>query len=124
MAITKFDHVSIYTRNPNREIEFYRDFFGYELESNHEIPEMNIHVYHLKNKEEHVELISPLNGEIFTQDGIKHIAYKSDDIEADFRLFKEKGADIIHERVQRHKHSSLFFIRSPGGIFIEIIQHF
>ena len=124
MSIRKFDHVSIYTRQPEKEIEFYGECFGYKLESHHEISSMKIHVYHLKKGEEHLELISPTDREILTEDGIRHIAFLSDDIEEDFRIFSEKRADLLHDKVERHEHSALFFIRGPSGEFIEVIQHF
>lgn len=124
MSIIKFDHVSIYTRQPEKEIEFYGEFFGYKLESHHEISSMKIHVYHLKKGGDHLELISPTDREILTEDGIRHIAFLSDDIKEDFRSFKNRGADLLHDEVERHQHSALFFMRGPSGEFIEVIQHF
>ncbi len=123
MSIKKFDHVSIYTRQPEKEIAFYRELFGYSLESQNEIPSMKIYIYHLKKGEEHLELISPTGRDIFVEDGIRHIAFLSDDIEEDFLIFRKKGADLLNDEVERHEHSALFFMRGPSGEFIEVIQH-
>ncbi|MCE1246705.1 MAG: VOC family protein [Firmicutes bacterium] len=123
MAIKKFDHFSILAKKPEEVIEFYSKFLGYSLKYKKEIPLMHMNVFMLENNGELMEIIQPTGTDIKMSDGLKHIAFLSDDIEADFKDFVEKGAQMLHTEIQRSGDISFFFAKSPSGEMVEVIQH-
>lgn len=124
MALTRFDHVSILAHDPSPVIEFYCGVLGFEQVQKREIKEMQMVIYDLKVRDDFIEVIQPVGQAMGMADGIKHIAFESDDIEKDFARFREKGAKIVHKAVQRFENIAFFFIQAPSGEFVEIIQYF
>jgi catechol 2,3-dioxygenase-like lactoylglutathione lyase family enzyme len=123
MSIKKLDHVSLFINNPDPVLEFYRDILGFSLASKREIESMNMVVYDLRNNGDYVEIIQQMHGDSKHGDGIKHIAFLSDNIEEDFEEFINKGVHMLHNDVQVFGNASFFFVKSPGGELIEIIQY-
>ncbi len=123
MAVSRLGHISILTRKPDEVISFYRDFFGFELTFKNEIEVMGMVIFHLKKGDDFIEVVQPLS-ENQNTDGIKHMAFLSDDIESDFEEFKEKKANMIFPDIQRFEKQAFFFIKSPSGEMVEIIQYF
>ncbi|HAH06133.1 MAG TPA: hypothetical protein DCM05_06330 [Elusimicrobia bacterium] len=121
MAIRKIDHVSILTRDAEKTLSFYRDLLGFRLEQKREHPELGMNLYLLEARGDRVEVLEPLKqgGE----GGLKHVAFLSDDIDADLEAFKAKGAALVHKEVQRHGAVSFFFVRAPAGELVEVIAH-
>lgn len=122
MSIKKLDHISIMAKNPQEVMEFYKNFFNLELISRRELSAMCMNIYLLKGMGEIIEIIEPTK-ENKMEDGLKHIAFFSDNIEEDFNIFKEKGATLIHKEVQHTENLSFFFVKSPSGELVEIIQY-
>jgi len=123
MAILKLDHVSILANEPEAVLNFYKDFLGFKLVSERTIKEMGMTIYDLKRGSDYIEVIEPSEKGKMT-DGIKHIAFLSDNIEEDLRAFKDKGALLLHKEVQRHINLGFFFAKSPTGEFVEVIQYY
>ena len=123
IAIQKLDHVSILAHKPESVVEFYEEFLGFKLVSKREVEKMHMNIYDLKARDEHIEIIQPTSQDIRMSDGIKHVAFLSDNIREDFESFKEKGAKLLHKEVQKQENVSFFFARSPSGEFVEIIQY-
>ena len=124
MALIRFDHVSVLAHEPTPVISFYRDVLGFELVQEREIKEMKMVIFDLKVRDDFIEVIQPVGQEMKMADGIKHIAFESDDIEADFKSFHAKGAKLVHKEVQKFGNVAFFFIQAPTGEFVEIIQYF
>jgi glyoxylase I family protein len=124
MAIVKIDHVSILSKEPEDLMKFYGELLGFHLDSTREVPAFKMNVFNLKARGDYIEVIQPTPpGESKTPDGIKHVAFLSDDIEADFARMKEKGAALVHDKVQKFETNLFFFMKSPSGEFVEIIQY-
>ena len=123
MAIKKLDHFSILSKKPEETIEFYEKFFGYTLKYKKEIPLMHMNVFMLESNGELMEIIQPTGTDIKMTDGLKHIAFLSDDIEADFKVFTDNGARMLHTEIQISGDLSFFFAKSPSGEMVEVIQH-
>lgn len=124
MAITKMDHVAILAKNSGRTVDFYREFLGFRETFRQEIKLMHMIIIFLERDGDKIEIIEPTGNDIKMNDGLKHVAFSSDDIDSDFDYFQKKGAKLLHKEVQRHEKVAFFFTRSPSGEFIEIIQHF
>jgi len=121
MAIQRLDHVSILSGEPEKVIAFYGDNLGFALESTVEMESMKI--FYLKIGPDVIEIIQPLPAGTQASGGLKHVAFLSDDIEADFASFSRGGAAMVHKEIQRHGKVSFFFVKSPGGELVEIIQY-
>lgn len=122
MALRKLDHVSILVKDPGPTLDFYEKALGFRLERKRELPEMGMTIYELKARGDFVELIVPADPSKGA-DGLKHIAFLSDDIEADFEAFKRAGVRLLHSSVQKHGDVSLFFAQAPSGHSVEVIQY-
>lgn len=121
MAILDLDHVSILAADPQAVADFYQRFLGFAEVSRREVPGMLI--LDLVKGRDHVEVIQPTDGREVRAGGLKHVAFRSDDVRADFARFREEGAQMLHEEVQRSTMCDYFFMRSPGGEWVEILQH-
>ncbi|MCD4785763.1 MAG: VOC family protein [Candidatus Eremiobacteraeota bacterium] len=124
MAITKMDHVAILAKDSGKTVDFYREFLGFKETFRQEIKLMHIVIILLERDGDKIEVIEPTGNDIMMNDGLKHIAFLSDDIDSDFESFQKKGAKLLHKEVQRHEKVAFFFARSPSGEFVEVIQHF
>lgn len=122
MAITKLDHVSLQAAQPGPVLEFYRNLLGFELARKREFPALGMNIYDLKRGGDFVEVIEP-TAPGGSGGGLKHLAFLSDDIDADLAVFRGKGACLVHDAVQRHGDCAFFFVRGPVGEFVEIIQY-
>ena len=123
MAITKLDHISILVSDAAAVTKFYQGFLGFELSAEREFPDLGMKIFDLKARGEFIEVIEPLKKDSPMTDGIKHVAYLSDDIEADFKDFKNRGARLLHKSVQHHGEASFFFIAAPAKTMLEVIQY-
>lgn len=121
MAIEALDHVSILAADAPAVVDFYVHLLGFRETARRQAPGMEIR--DLQRGTDHVEIIQPTEGDPPRSGGIKHVAFRSDDIAADFARFRESGARLLHEEVQRSPHCAYFFVRSPGGEWVEIIQY-
>jgi catechol 2,3-dioxygenase-like lactoylglutathione lyase family enzyme len=121
MSIKKLDHISITAGEVEKTLEFYKTFLGFEIISKTELPALNMNIFILKNREELIEILEPLGTK--TDGGLKHIAFLSDNIEEDFKDFKEKGAVFATKEIQNFETLSFFFVKSPSGELVEIIYY-
>jgi catechol 2,3-dioxygenase-like lactoylglutathione lyase family enzyme len=123
MAITKLDHISILAKNPDPVIDFYGKFLSFTQKFKKEIPLMHMNIIMLESNGTFLEIIQPTGSDIKMTDGLKHIAFLSDNIEADFLFFKENGANLLHTEIQKSDNLSFFFAKSPSGEFVEVIHY-
>jgi len=123
MSIVRLDHVSLLANNPEPVVDFYRRLLGFELIRSREFPEMGMVIFDLKTRNEYLEVIQPTGSSPKSTDGIKHLAFLSDDIDEDFSRFKGEGVSLIHTEVQRHGDVAFFFLRGSAGEYVEIIQY-
>ena len=104
MNISKIDHIGIAVKNLDETLKFYTEILGLELHGTEVVEEQKVRVAFLPVGDTEVELLEstsedgPIakfiekNGE-----GIQHIAFKVDDIEAAIAEMKEKGMMMIDQ---------------------------
>lgn len=124
MALHKIDHISILAKNSQKTVDFYKEIFGFIELFREDVELMHMKIIFLGKGDDRIEIIEPTGGDIKMNDGLKHIAILSDDIEADYKALEAKGVMMLHKEVQRHEDLAFFFIKSPSGEFVEVIQHF
>lgn len=128
----KINHIGIAVKNLESSIPLYRDQLGMNFEGTEEVIEQKVRVAFLKIGESRIELLEPTspdspvakflekNGE-----GIHHLAYEVEDIDAALADLKQKGVRLIDEKPRSGAHGSLIAFLHPkatGGVLTEICQ--
>lgn len=129
---TKINHVGIAVKNLETSIPFYRDVLGMNYEGTEEVAEQKVRVAFLQVGESRIELLEPTasdspvakflekNGE-----GIHHLAYEVDDLQAALTELKNKEVRMIDQTSRRGAHgASIAFVhpKASGGVLTELCQ--
>lgn len=121
MAILKIDHVNILSANAQETADYYVENLGFTQADKRETPDMII--VDLKKGPDFIEVIQSVGQQPSKNGGFKHLAFLSDDIEGDYQAFKAKGARLLHDQVQHSGPRAFFFMCSPSGEWLEVIQY-
>lgn len=124
MALKQIDHISILAKNSEKTIEFYKEIFGFTELFREDVELMHMKIIFLEKGDDRIEIIEPTGSDIKMNDGLKHIAFLSDDIEGDYKALEAKGVMMLHKEVQKHENVAFFFLKSPSGEFVEITQYY
>lgn len=132
MNTKKINHIGIAVKNLDAAIPFYRDALGMSFEGSEVVAEQKVKVAFLQVGESRIELLEPTaddspvakflekNGE-----GIHHIAYEVEDVQAAINTMKEQGVRLIDETPRHGAHDSLIAFLHPktsGGVLTELCQ--
>ena len=127
--ITKIAHVGIATESIGVVAEFYK-LLGLEMDTIEVIKEQNVKVAMMKVGESAVELIEPLDEDSPVArfiskrgEGIHHLTFEVDDIEAQLETLRQANIKLIDERPRPGAEGSLIaFIHphSTGGVLVEL----
>ncbi|OGP86549.1 MAG: methylmalonyl-CoA epimerase [Deltaproteobacteria bacterium RBG_16_54_11] len=130
--IKKIDHIAVVVPNLEEGAKFYKEFLGLNLADVEEIEGMDTKVGFIAIGETKIELVQPTKEETGLAKylanrgpGIHHICLEVDDIEADLKAFKEKGALLIDETPRKGAHGmKVGFIhpKTSGGVLIELCE--
>jgi methylmalonyl-CoA/ethylmalonyl-CoA epimerase len=128
----KFDHVGIAVRSIDEKLAVYSKLGDFEVRRT-EVPGQRVKIALLHAGETSVELLEPSSAESslakFIQErgeGLHHIAFAVDDIEATMNQLKERGFRFIYEKPADGKFGSkVNFIhpKSAGGVLVELTQN-
>lgn len=131
--LKKIDHLGVAVKSIEQALEFYQDVLGIEPTGIEEVPSQKVKVAFLPVGESNIELLeptsedSPIAKHIEKRgEGIAHLAFKVDDIEAALKTLKDKGVRLINETPQIGAGGAkIAFIhpRSTNGILIELCEH-
>ena len=119
-------HIAIIGTNYIKTKEFYVDKLGFELISEHNRPEKNDIIINVKQGNLVLEIFikedAPLRPKMPSPEnsGLRHLAFKVDDIEAVLKKFDE--LDIPHEelRYDDFDNRKMAFFFDPDGLPLEI----
>jgi methylmalonyl-CoA epimerase len=101
--LKKIDHLGIAVKSLDEAIPFYEKSLGLQCEGIEEIESQQVRTAFFSIGDTHIELLEPTsedspvskfmakNGE-----GVHHVAYYTDDIEAQLQQAKEEGCKLIH----------------------------
>jgi methylmalonyl-CoA/ethylmalonyl-CoA epimerase len=128
----KFDHVGIAVRSIDEKLAVYSKLGDFEI-TRTEVPGQRVKIALLHAGETSVELLEPSSAESslakFIQErgeGLHHIAFAVEDIEATMNQLKERGFRFIYEKPADGKFGSkVNFIhpKSAGGVLVELTQN-
>ncbi len=130
--VTKIDHIGIAVKDLDETLKFYEDVLGIKCTSKEVVEDQSVRVAFLPVGDSEVELLESTteDGPIarFIEkkgEGIQHIAFKVDDIEAKIKELEEKGVRLIDKEPRYGAGGArIAFLhpKSTSGVLIEISQ--
>jgi methylmalonyl-CoA/ethylmalonyl-CoA epimerase len=130
--VSKIDHIGIAVSNLDEAVKLYKDVLGLELHGTEVVPEQKVKVAFLPVGDTEVELLEstsadgPIAKFIETKgQGIQHIAFRVDDIEAALEEMRAKGMRLIDEKPRYGAGGAkIAFLhpKSTGGVLIELCE--
>lgn len=128
----KINHIGIAVKNIEVSLPLYRDVLGMKFEGSEEVADQKVRVAFLCVGESRIELLEPTspdspvakflekNGE-----GIHHIAYEVDNVEASLEELKAKDVRLVDQTPRGGAHGTkIAFLhpKSTGGVLTELCQ--
>ena len=137
--IKKVDHIAIVVRSIKEALQVYEGALGLELTDVKEVPEQAVRVAFLPVGESEIELLEPLTTDTSTKlgtgggvakflekrgEGLHHICFEVEDIEAALRDLAARGIRLIDEQPRRGALGRVAFLhpKSAHGVLIELIE--
>ena len=119
-------HIAIIGTNYNKTKEFYVDKLGFELISEYNRPEKNDIILNVRQGNLVLEIFikddAPLRPKIPNPEhsGLRHLAFKVDDVEAVLKKFNELGIPHEELRYDDFDNKKMEFFFDPDGLPLEI----
>lgn len=128
----QIDHVGVAVDDLDAAVELYRDRLGMREQHRETVEEQGVHAVLLEIGVSHVELIAPIGPEgavaRFLErngPGLHHVAYRTDDIDAELERLEAAGMRMIDERPRigiQGSRVAFAHPKSTGGVLTEIVQ--
>ncbi|MCK5832375.1 methylmalonyl-CoA epimerase [bacterium] len=103
--LEKIDHIGIAVDNLDESILIFKDLLGLKFLGEEEVPDQKVRVAKFDIGGVHIELLEPTSPDSpisrFLEkkgQGIHHVAYRTDNIEAEISELIAKGAKMIDEK--------------------------
>jgi methylmalonyl-CoA/ethylmalonyl-CoA epimerase len=126
------DHIGVAVEDLDEALELYRDRLGMREQHRETVEEQGVDAVLLEIGDGHVELLSPLGPETavgrFLErhgPGMHHVAYRTDDIDAELAAVRAAGLRLIDEQPRvgiRGSRVAFVHPKSTGGVLTEIVQ--
>lgn len=133
MAVSRIDHIGIAVENLEDSIPFYRDVLKLEFLGIEEVPSQKVRVAMFAIGNSRIELLEPTSQESPVAkaiekrgQGIHHIAYAVDSVEAEIELISEKGIRMIDTAPRSGAGGSKIAFIHPsdtGRVLTELCEH-
>ena len=130
--LKKIHHIAVAVDNLDEAAKFYQDGLGLDLTGAEVVSAQKAKVGFFKIGGSNIELVqpsepdSPLDKFLKTKgQGMHHVCFEVDDIEAEIKLLLEKGATMIDKEPRPGAHNSrVAFIhpKSSSGVLIELVE--
>ncbi len=131
--IKQIDHIGIAVRDLDQQMKLYGDVFGLTCEGIEEVADQKVKVAMFPVGEVRIELLQPTSAESpvakFIEkngEGIHHIAYLVEDLEANLLKIEEKEVRLIDQkpRIGAGGHKIAFLHpKSTFGVLTEMCEH-
>ncbi|ABW18001.1 methylmalonyl-CoA epimerase [Alkaliphilus oremlandii] len=132
MNVKKVDHIGIAVKNLDEALKFYKDILGLDCVGTEVVEEQKVKVAFLPVGDTEVELLESTaeDGPIakFIEkkgEGIQHIAFRVDSIEAAIEEMKENGVKMIDETPRYGAGGARIAFchpKSTGGVLVELSE--
>ena len=130
--LKKINHVAVAVNNLEEATQFYEEVLGLTLSGVEVVTSQKTKVGFFKIGESNIELVqpaapdSPLTKYLETKgQGIHHVCFEVDDVEAEVKAFLEKGATLIDKTPRPGAHNTkVAFVhpKSSNGVLIELCE--
>lgn len=130
--INNIDHIGIVVRSVEASLNFYTEILGLELQEIEVNEAFGVKIAFLPVGDTLVELIEPIKegtmGSKFLKEkgeGLHHIAFEVNDIEAFLNKLKKADVSLLHDTPQPGGQGSLVAFIDPSAansVYIELIQ--
>jgi len=131
--LKKINHIAIAVNNIEEAAKFYQNVLGLNLSGIEMVAAQKTRVGFFKIGESNIELVQPAESDsplvkfLETKgQGIHHICFEVDDVEAEVKAYLEKGATLIDQKPRPGAHNTkVAFIppKSSGGVLIELCEY-
>lgn len=123
----KFTYVGIRVKNMKKSIDFYSKFLGMEDKGHSRIEVSKGDVVYLESEDRnvgielnHYDAKSPFNAKYVAGEGLDHLAFGVDDLDASLKLAKKLGYKVAKD--VRTEKSRWAYVEDPNGIWIELFK--
>ena len=130
--LKKINHIAIAVSNIEESAKFYQNVLGLSLSDVEVVPAQKTRAGFFRIGEMNIELVqpsetdSPLVKFLETKgQGIHHICFEVDDVEAEVSTFLEKGATMVDQKPRPGAHQTkVAFVhpKSSSGVLIELCE--
>jgi methylmalonyl-CoA/ethylmalonyl-CoA epimerase len=130
--IKKIDHIGIAVKNLDETLKLYEGLLGLKVTETEVVAEQKVKVAFLPTGDSEVELLESTDPEgpiaRFIEkngEGIQHIAFRVDNLEAKLAELKEKGVRLIDEKPRRGAGGAkIAFLhpKSTFGVLLELCE--
>ena len=103
--IKKIDHLGIAVKSLDEAVPYYEKALGLKCEHREEVPSQKVKTAFFSVGEVHIELLEPTDPESpiakFLEkngEGIHHLAFGTDDVQAQLQQASQAGVRLIHEK--------------------------
>ena len=128
----KIEHVAVAVADLDAAISLYRDVWGLEVEHRERVEDQGVEEAMVKIGESYIQLLGATGpdttvGKFLERrgEGLHHIAYEVDDLEATLAQLKEDGVPLIDETPRKGGRGHMVaFVHPKGnrGLLVELIQ--
>lgn len=128
----RLEHVALAVADLDAALAHYRDVWGLEASERERVDDQGVEEAMLPLGESHLQLLAPTApettvGKFLSRrgEGLHHVAYEVDDLEATLAELKAKGVRLIDEAPRRGGRGHMIAFVHPGdnhGLLVELIQ--
>ena len=130
--LTQINHIGIAVKSLEEQIPFYRDVMKMEFAGIEEVPDQKVKVAMFKIGKAKIELLEPTSDDspiaMYIEkkgEGIHHIAYQTDDINAEIKNIEDNELCMIDKTPRDGAHETkIAFIhpKSSGRVLTELTE--
>jgi methylmalonyl-CoA/ethylmalonyl-CoA epimerase len=128
----RIDHIGVAVSSIDETIGLYRDSFQMAEQHRETVEEQGVNAVLLEVGEGHIELIEPISPESgvakFIErngEGMHHVAYQTDDLDAALGKVKAAGLRLIDEEPRigiRGSRVAFLHPKATGGVLTELVE--
>jgi methylmalonyl-CoA/ethylmalonyl-CoA epimerase len=128
----RIDHIGIAVNDLDAAVQLYGGSFDMDEQHRETVEEQGVEAILLEVGEGHIELIRPLSDDTGVAkfiakngEGMHHVAYQVDDIDAALEKVREAGLRLIDEKPRtgiRGSRVAFLHPKSTGGVLTEIVE--
>ncbi len=132
MLFGRIDHLGIAVNDLDAAVQLYGGSFDMAEQHRETVEEQGVEAILLEVGEGHIELIRPLSDDTGVAkfiakngEGMHHVAYQVDDIDAALEKVREAGLRLIDEEPRtgiRGSRVAFLHPKSTGGVLTEIVE--